>query len=187
MSSKLGVQNIAHTNGTNAMTIDSSGNVAMASGKTFSATGNVLDVYQHTSITQTAANATANYNSTGLFLTITPKSTSSKFLLTFHGTGHNNTADGFIIANIVLNPTSSTDINTVMTGGTLMTDQAYGMAHFVTPSSSFRAQLSGSILHSPNTTSPVTYNLVFKRGTRGNVYWAVSNGLNTLTAMEIGG
>ena len=150
-------------------------------------TGSILDVYEHTSITQSGANATANYNSTGLFLTITPKSTSSKFLLTFHGTGHNNTADGFIVANIVLNPTSSTNINTVMTGGTLLTNQAYGMAHFVTPSSSFRAQLSGSILHSPNTTLPVTYNLVFKRATRGSVYWAVTSGLNILTATEIAG
>ena len=36
MSSTIGVQNIAHTNGTNAMTVASDGNVAMASGKTFS-------------------------------------------------------------------------------------------------------------------------------------------------------
>ena len=74
-----------------------------------------------------------------------------------------------------------------MTGGTLMTNQAYGMAHFLTGSSTFYAQLSGSILHSPNTTSPVTYNLVFKRSVRGTTYWAVSNGLNTLTATEIAG
>ena len=150
-------------------------------------TGALLDVYQHTGITQSGANATSNYNSTGLFLTITPKSSTSKFLLTFHGTAHNSSANGFVVANISLNPTSSTNINTVVTGGTLLTTQAYGMAHFVTTSSAFRAQLSASILHSPNTTSPVTYNVVFKRESAGSAYWAVTSGLNTLTAMEIGG
>ena len=36
MSSTIGVQNIAHTNGTVAATVSSGGNIAMASGKTFS-------------------------------------------------------------------------------------------------------------------------------------------------------
>ena len=187
MSSTIGVQNIAHTNGTNAMTVASDGNVAMASGKTFSATGALLDVYQHTSVTQSGANGTSNYNSTGLFLTITPKSSTSKFLLNFNGSVHNNTSGGYVVANISLNPTSSTNINTVVTGGTLLTTQAYGMAHSVLNSASYRVMLSGSILHAPNTTSPITYNVVFKRESAGNAYWAVSNGLTSLTAMEIGG
>jgi hypothetical protein len=147
----------------------------------------VLKVYQHTSITQSGANATSNYNSTGLFLTITPKSTSSKFLLTFNGAVHNNVADGFVVANISFNPTSSTDINTVVSGGTLLTAQAYGMAHSVINVASYRVMLSGSIIHAPNTTSPITYNVVFKRESTGNAFWAVSNGLTSLTAMEIGG
>jgi len=179
MSSKLGVQNIAHTNGTNAMTIASDGSVHVKD--------HVLDIYQHTSSTQTAGNATANYQSTGLFLTLTPKSSASKFLVTFHGAVHNNTANGFVVANIVVNPTSSTDINTVMTGGTLITDQTYGMAHINIVSSVYVSQLSASILHSPNTTSPVTYNVVYKRATRGVTYWAIDSGFTTLTAMEIGG
>ena len=187
MSSTIGVQNRAHTNGTNAMTGASDGNVAMASGKTFSATGALLDVYQHTSVTQSGANATSNYNSTGLFLTITPKSSTSKFLLNFNGSVHNNASGGYVVANISLNPTSSTNINTVVTGGTLLTTQAYGMAHCVLNSANYRVMLSSSILHAPNTTSPITYNVVFKRESAGNAYWAVSNGLTSLTAMEIGG
>ena len=39
MSSKLGVQNIAHTNGTNAMTIDSSGRVLQPTKPAFMARG----------------------------------------------------------------------------------------------------------------------------------------------------
>jgi len=179
MSSTIGVQNIAHTNGTSAMTIASDGGVYVKN--------HVLDVYQHTSSTQTSGNSTANYNSTGLFLTLTPKSSASKFLLTFHGAVHNNTANGYVVANIVVNPTSSTDINTVMTGGTLITDQTYGMAHINMVSSVYVSQLSASILHSPNTTSPVTYNVVYKRAVRGVTFWAINNALTTLTAMEIGG
>jgi hypothetical protein len=149
--------------------------------------GAVLDIYQHTSSTQTDGNATSNYKSTGLFLTITPKSTASKFLVTFHGAGHNDTGGGHVVANIVVNPTSSTDINTVMTGGTLITSSTYGMAHSFCLNSNVVGQLSNSILHSPNTTSPVTYNVVFKRVNSGTTYWAIDSGFTTLTAMEIGG
>lgn len=179
MSSTIGVQNIAHTNGTNAMTIASDGSVSMAN--------HVLDIYQHTSSTQTAGNATTSYRSTGLFLTVTPKSSASKFLVTFHGAGHNNASVGHVVANIVVNPTSSTNINTVMTGGTLITSGTYGMAHSFCLNSNIVGQLSNSILHSPNTTSPVTYNVVFKRVNVGVAYWAIDSGFTTLTAMEIGG
>tara|TARA_R100000951_G_scaffold114134_1_gene117742 strand:- start:1 stop:534 length:534 start_codon:yes stop_codon:yes gene_type:complete len=177
MTSILKVDTLQKANG-NAPTVSDLG---------LNTTGNVLDVYQHTSITQSGANATTSYNSTGLFLTITPKSSSSKFLLSFNGAVHNNLANGWVVANIVLNPTSSTDINTVMTGGTLMTDQDKGMAHVVINVANYRTMLSGSILHAPNTTSPVTYNVVFKKHSTGNAYWAITNGLTSLTAMEIGG
>jgi len=177
MTSILKVDNIQKANGSTPTAGDLGINT----------TGSVLDVYQDTSITQSGANNTTSYNSTGLFLTITPKSSSSKFLLSFNGAVHNNLANGWVVANIVLNPTSSTDINTVMTGGTLMTDQDKGMAHVVFGVANYRAMLSGSILHAPNTTSPVTYNVVFAKYSTGNAYWAISNGLTSLTAMEIGG
>jgi len=190
MSSTIGVQNIAHTNGTVAATVTSGGNIAMASGKTFSATGAVLNVYQHSISTQSAGNGRSSgtlYNSTGLFLTITPQSSSSKFLIRFDGAGHHGTAGSFIVANIVVNPTSSTNINTEMAGGTLVTTSTYGMAQVYTAVGNAVGQLSGSILHSPNTASPVTYNVVFKSHNSGLAYWAINNGFTTITAMEIGG
>ena len=150
----------------------------------------VLKVYQHSISTQSAANARTTgtlYNSTGLFLTITPRSSASKFLVRFDGAGHHGTAGEFIVANIVVNPTSSTNINTEMSGGTLITTSAYGMAQAYTASGNAVGQLSGSILHSPNTTSPVTYNVVFKSHNSGSSYWAINNGFTTITAMEIGG
>jgi hypothetical protein len=173
------------TSANNLVKLDGTAKLPAVDGSQLTNTGKVLDVYQHTSITQSGANGTSNYNSTGLFLTITPKSTSSKFLLTFNGAVHNNTSGGYVVANISLNPTSSTNVDTVVTGGTLLTTQAYGMAHVVINAANYRVMLSGSILHAPNTTSPVTYNVVFKRESAGNAYWAVSNGLTSLTAMEI--
>lgn len=90
MSSKIGVQNIAHTNGTVAATVSSGGDIAMASGKTFSATGAVLQVKHFQ--TGAVANATTtipnddsipqnNEGAEFMTLSITPKSASNKLLI----------------------------------------------------------------------------------------------------------
>ena len=153
-------------------------------------TGAVLKVYQHSISTQSLANGRTTgtlYNSTGLFLTMTPRSSASKFLVRFDGACHNNNSTGFAVANIVVNPTSSTNINTEMAGGTLITTTTYGMASLYSSNANVVGTLSSSILHSPNTTSPVTYNVVFKAHSSGSAYWAINNGLTTITAMEIGG
>ena len=150
----------------------------------------VLKVYQHSISTQSDPNGRTTgtlYNSTGLFLTMTPKSSASKFLVRFDGVCHNNATGGFAVANIVVNPTSSTNINTEMAGGTLITTTTYGMASLYSSNANVVGTLSSSILHSPNTTSPVTYNVVFKAHGSGSAYWAINNGFTTITAMEIGG
>ena len=150
----------------------------------------VLKVYQHSISTQSDPNGRTTgtlYNSTGLFLTMTPKSSASKFLVRFDGACHNNATGGFAVANIVVNPTSSTNINTEMAGGTLITTTTYGMASLYSSNANVVGTLSSSILHSPNTTSPVTYNVVFKAHGSGSAYWAINNGFTTITAMEIGG
>jgi hypothetical protein len=69
MSSTIGVQNIAHTNGTVAATVDSGGNIAMASGKTFSATGAVLQLYTDVNSTRSVTVQTYAWNNifTGTF------------------------------------------------------------------------------------------------------------------------
>ena len=152
--------------------------------------GAVLKVYQHSISTQSDPNGRTTgtlYNSTGLFLTMTPKSSASKFLVRFDGACHNNATGGFAVANIVVNPTSSTNINTEMAGGTLITTTTYGMASLYSSNANVVGTLSSSILHSPNTTSPVTYNVVFKAHGSGSAYWAINNGFATITAMEIGG
>jgi len=99
MSSKIGVQNIAHTNGTVAATVSSGGNVAMASGKTLSATGHVLQVkHFHIGTVNNTSTVVPNDNTIPqsnegkefMTLAITPKSASSKLLIQVHLMGSAN-------------------------------------------------------------------------------------------------
>ena len=178
MSSTIGVQNIAHTNGTNAMTIDSGGGVYVKD--------HVLKVYQHTSHAL-ATNTSDTYKSTGLFLTITPQSSSSNFLVSFNGYGTNGSNNLYTIANVVLNPSSSTNVNTVLSGGTLLDSGDKGMAMNQQNNGQLVTPLVASLLHSPSTASEITYNVVFRQSGGGTAYWAGFNILTTLTIMEIGG
>jgi len=83
MSSTIGVQNIAHTNGTVAATVSSGGNIAMASGKTFSGGGKVLQVKQDIlRTTWVSSSSSTAFENTPLSVTITPQSTNSKILIT---------------------------------------------------------------------------------------------------------
>ena len=146
----------------------------------------VLKVYQHTSHA-TATNGSTTYKSTGLFLTITPQSSSSKFLVSFNGYGTNGSNNLFAIANVVLNPSSSTNINTVLSGGTLLDTGDKGMAMNQQNSGQLVTSLVASLLHSPSTASEITYNVVLKQSGGGSAYWGGYDILTTLTIMEIGG
>ena len=146
----------------------------------------VLKVYQHTSHAL-AQNGSTTYTSTGLFLTITPQSSSSKFLVSFNGYGTNGSNNLFAIANVVLNPSSSTNINTVLSGGTLLDTGDKGMAMNQQNSGQLVTPLVASLLHSPSTASEITYNVVLKQSGGGMAYWGGYNILTTLTIMEIGG
>jgi len=147
--------------------------------------GKVLNVYQHTSHAL-AQNGSTTYKSTGLFLTITPQSSSSKFLVSFNGYGTNGSNNLFVIANVVLNPSSSTNINTVLSGGTLLDTGDKGMAMNQQNSGQLVTPLVASLLHSPSTASEITYNVVLKQSGGGMAYWAGYNILTTLTVMEVG-
>lgn len=99
MSSKIGVQNIAHTNGTNAMTIASDGSVNM--------TGHVLQVKNHQdSEVAYTGNTIPNDDSRplktegGEFMTlaITPKSASSKLFVQVVMCGGATNANALIVS-----------------------------------------------------------------------------------------
>ena len=146
--------------------------------------GKILNVYQDTS-TVTVSNTSTTYKSTGLFLTFTPLSSSSKFLVSFNGYGTNGTNTLKAVANVSFNPSSSTDATTVLAGGTLLATGTMGMAMNHSNSGQLVSALSASLLHAPATASAVTYNVVVKQEGGGIAYWAGYNILTTLTVMEI--
>lgn len=83
MSSKLGVQNIAHTNGTNAMTIASDGVVAFNNKPT--GAGGILQTVVNGTINESIHNTNqGTWDNTNYTLAITPSATSSKISVHFH-------------------------------------------------------------------------------------------------------
>ena len=181
MSSTIGVQNIAHTNGTVAATVASDGGVYIKD--------HVLQV-KFNSSANGYNTAGTSYVSSGQFIQITPKSTSSKILLHYSSCCYNSLATGFVVSTIYKNITSSTDGQTAISRGTDLSNRGatgYGMSYFYSESGTQIVPLTSQFLDSPNSTSQQTYVLAFKSKTIGTSYWNSNNSLGTFTAMEIGG
>lgn len=179
MSSTIGVENISHTNGTNAITVSSGGNIAMASGKTFSATGHVLQVVS-TSYSTALNTQSTTYVSTGMSLSITPQSTSSKILVRFNVPAYINANTYHAYYTVFRGTVSGTNLATG--SGTAMSEI------FSVFGGELLAHASGEILDSPSTASEVTYTVGFKVDTGAALASAFRNNQQgNLTLMEIGG
>jgi hypothetical protein len=186
MSSKLGVQNIAHTNGTNAMTIASDGGVYVKD--------HVLQVKLAKEDSGTAQRSTTNthFVSSGLFVQITPSSASSKILISFGFTASNVSANTYVQANVYRDITSSTNHDTQIVGGTSLSGnsatQQFGMATLYDVSGSSGGVLTSMALDSPNSTSQLTYTLAYSaNGNGGTAVFGHNGGYRYISATEIGG
>jgi hypothetical protein len=105
--------------------------------------GKVLQVVQ-SSIAIQASTSSSTYQATGLKVTITPSSTSSKVLVVWHS-GYNHNVGGTLMIALYRAGSST------------------GMVHYMSNDASSGWQsLSGSILDSPSTTSATEYELYFK-------------------------
>ena len=150
--------------------------------------GQVLQVVSTTKTDAFSASLTSNAraNVTGLDVSITPTSTSSKILIFVAVTGHNGSESGcaFTVQR------NSTDILVPSAGtGEQVTGIGFGL-------SSDSAPMSNSVngFDEPNTTSSVTYSVTvlnFSVLTR-TIYVNTSpspraRGISTITAMEIAG
>ena len=187
MSSTIGVQNIAHTNGTVAATVASDGGVYVKD--------HVLQVKQGILTTSFSSSTSSTaFENSPLNVVITPKSTSSKILIT-----------GMI--NFSANQSQHIALKVVKNGADfLLNTESAGnrtkahLIYFISPNTIY-SLIPGNVnlLDSPNTTSALTYTL--QVGTpyaaayqvhlnRQGVDSDIShNGrtVSTLTAMEIGG
>ena len=175
--STLTVQNIQGSS-------SSSNTISVASGHIIHQPGMVIQVLQAPQ--EGGPSTTSNsYVSTGLFKAITPKFASSKILVHFSHASHHNTAGHFLVTNVYRDPSSSTNSGTAVTGGTALSTATYGLAQTYSQNQSIVENASNMIFDSPNTTSSVTYLVVFKAVSSGTSYFGNNSATSTLTLFEV--
>ena len=152
--SNLLVQNIKHTNGTNSLTIDSSGNLSASANVHYS--GGVIQLVSNTS-SDTPTLASVNFlEFTALSTSITPKFSSSKIFVSINICVGNANDDNYNQFRLLRD---STAIGLGLSGqggsaqATFSNNGPYTHATYEIHSSSY------STLDSPSTTSQVTYKL----------------------------
>jgi hypothetical protein len=199
MSSILKVDQLQDSGGNNLVTSNGSGVI------TSSAFGKVLQVVQ-TVKTDTFSSSTETtwVDITGLSITITPSSTSSKILLISSVVSSANVSGSGNIVNLQHRYTGGNTANFVGDTASSRNRVAYAISH---KNDDYNASQDGrpytvTYLDSPNTISAVTYQLQGKTGdntgTTSEMYVNQSSGdtdssaygfraVSTITAMEISG
>jgi len=151
--------------GSNGVTFPNGGNPQAAP-------SSVIQVVSNTSATNTSTTSTS-YVTTGISVSITPKFSNSKILVTMTGGQCDYSATQAIF--------------TIYRNSTDLALNSYGFACFYnsgTPEN--QAPLSGQFLDSPATTSSTTYTIYFKRGAgSGTIYIGTNGNSVTISAMEI--
>lgn len=168
MAGTITVQNIqGPSTGANA------NKILIPSGQTLYAPGHVLQVVQSTTSTRVTTNSTANVDTT-LEASITPISTSSKVLVTVSQHGLDKRTDNAYLELVLYaNGSSIYQPNGQFMYNNSTSVQATGSAVF-------------SYLHSPATTSSVTYKTMFNSPPARNVVavqWSQAE--STIVLMEI--
>ena len=142
--------------------------------------GSVIAVKSAKDTTQYTASGTGNHASgtemTGLSVSITPQSSSSKFYITFSGSG-------------MIYGTSSQDHGVIIKGGTSGTTELFRVNGYKADNTWDSANFGGSILTSPNSTATQVYKVFYYRdgGNSQDMRINRSGGDCSLTVMEIAG
>lgn len=158
--------------------IGSTGNVLTVAGGVPSwaapaAGGKVLQVVQATASTNFNTTSTTYVDVTGLSVSITPSSATSKVLILHQGNLLAETSSGGSTASARL-LRSSTAISTLTTIGNISSGN-YGIG------------LNFAYLDEPNTTSATTYKIQAKvDAANDGLYYMYNNSMNTILALEIG-
>ena len=172
--------NIQTITGSGTLTLGTSGEtISVPSGVTFSNSGTatgfgggkVLQVVTATDETQRTTTSTTFTDITGLSVTITPSSTSSKILVTCSTSGYSGNT---VAASEYTLVRGSTNLATNFIG------RLFG-------ANDLRASITMTVLDSPATTSATTYKAQFRRSSAsGTAAAQTTNSLGTITVMEIG-
>ena len=118
--------------------------------------------------------SSSSFVDTALSVTITPRSTTSKFFVLYTGSAGNDGAQESFLTLV----RNSTNIGNGNGGLMRIWFQGSGSYHF--------SGMSMSILDSPSTTSAITYKVQF-RTPSGLVYISGANSTDSLTVFEIAG
>jgi len=196
MSSILKVDTIQNQSGNNiinesgdTITIGASGDtVTLGSGATpGSGMGKVLQVVQTVLTTTTSTTSTSAVDISGLSLSITPSSTSSKIFVLVDMALSESTANNLVAWNLVRN---STNLAVGTSGATFQ--QTGVVINDVTTGGNALWKQSTQYLDSPSTTSATTYKIQWK--TSGGTIYLNRRATDTymsvssmITAMEIAG
>ena len=170
--STLKVGTIAdHANGNSAITIDSSGNTSIPSGRVLNAPGHIIQVQ---TLNPTVANkqiTSTSFVTSEIAINITPNFSSSKILIS-------------CCFNIYKSASGTYVYCTIYKDSTNLGHATYGMGEFSGLGAAGGQLAHLQILNSPNTTSQVTYTM-FARVNSGDVYVQSNSAVGNITAMEI--
>jgi hypothetical protein len=154
------------------MIIDGTNGLTFNNATTQASAGVVLQVIGATFSTQTSTTSTS-YVATGLTLSITPKFSTSKILIT-----------GMIN---IQSPSNNDSYWTIYRNGSTLSTSASGFG-IVEAGTQVMLNTQGiSYLDSPATTSATTYAIYCKVGSGSTQFWCINGQPATLTALEIAG
>ena len=125
-------------------------------------------------LTSYASTTNSTLTSTGLAVSITPSSSSSKILITAALSGSQSASNGAGYFTVYRN---STDLGNSNGLSTIYTNATY--------SNPFRVPVPINYLDSPATTSSITYTVYFKTNTVGTVALNQDSTSSVITVMEV--
>tara|TARA_Y100000114_G_scaffold48067_1_gene43801 strand:+ start:555 stop:1175 length:621 start_codon:yes stop_codon:yes gene_type:complete len=205
--STLKVGTIAdHANGNSAITIDSSGNTSIPSGRVLNAPGHIIQVAQAKFLGNETSNSSSFVDITNLTATLTPAAATSKFLITFNvsANANANQRGGIKVVRKIGSGSFSDfdlqDFSAGSLGGATTSNSARLLAHAIFDgggSNIPNTPVSMTLLDNPNTTSAVTYKVqgmvegssfiyinTFQTFSDANTVFVP---ISTLTVMEVAG
>ena len=151
--------------------------VEVASGHHLYAPGHVLQVVNATHATAVSTTSTS-FVTTGLTASITPKSTSSKVLISFSTAVYKSSGNAHGITTIFRGTVSGTDLGASNSWG-------FGAHYEPANSDDSTGTNTATFLDSPSTTSSQTYTIGIRSNTGTAVYAQGNASKGTITLMEI--
>ena len=148
--------------------------------------GKLLQAVPATSVAGDVSSTTqSSWRSGGLSVQITPSATTSKILLLLMVCPESESGSNTAVS-IHKNITSSTSVNTVITGGTNLGGSDYGLAQWYDGNGNSIVPVTLTILDSPSSTSQQTYTYSI-RTYSGNTNSPMKGGSNSqFIALEVG-